>query len=85
MIQHFPREQIFFGVAERFIEDPNGQLNRVLDFLGAERMELQPKLVHKRKYQEKIKPETKSYLEKLFKSSNQQLFDFIGEEISEWE
>ena len=84
LLQYFPQEQLFFGIAERFLEDPNGQINKVLDFLGAERMDLEPEIRHKREYSEGINPETKKHLEKLFEPYNQQLFDFLGEEIAEW-
>jgi len=85
LLKYFPEEQLFFGISERFIADPNGQLNKVLDFLGVERMHLKPRIRHKREYPEPMKQEIKVYLEKLFKPYNQQLFDFLGEEIVEWE
>ena len=84
ILKHFPREQLFFGITERFLNDPNRQLDKVLDFLGAERIDLKPQIRHKREYQENIKQETKIYLDTLFEPYNQQLFDFLGEEIVEW-
>jgi len=85
LLQYFPREQLFFGIAERFKQHPNEQLNKVLSFLGAANMELKPEIRHDRKYTEPMNSETKIHLKNLFKPINEQLYAFLGEEISEWQ
>ena len=39
---HFPREQVFFLVFERFIADQTGEFNHLLEWLGLERMDVEP-------------------------------------------
>ena len=85
LLQYFPREQLFIGIAERFKSDPQNELNRVFDFLGVERKQIEHKKVHERQYETSMEPATRTLLESLFAPYNDALFDFLGFDIPEWQ
>lgn len=84
LVEYFPREQLFFGITERFKQHPNEQINNVLDFLGAAPMDLEPEIRHSRKYTEQMSLDAQVYLDDIYKPMNEQLKEFLDDDIPEW-
>jgi len=84
LLKYFPREQLFFGITERFKQDPNSQFSNILDFIGVRQIPIIIEEYNVMPYLTEIKPDTRNNLDKLFAPFNQQLFEFLGEEIKEW-
>lgn len=83
-MRYFRREQLFVGIQERFFENGEQELARVFRFLGVEESSVEPRKLHERTYDSPIEPGIQRQLEEYYAPLNQQLFEFLGEEIPEW-
>lgn len=86
LLKYFKREQLFILISERGRKNPQEELNKICDFLGISREELDiRKEVHKRKYDEVLSRETGKKLSKIYRPYNERLFKFLSYRIEEWE
>lgn len=82
--REFPREQVFIGIQERFLQDGTRELARVFRFLGVEPLPIEPAKVHVRTYDTPINPAIRQQLLEFFAPYNRRLFEWLGEGIAEW-
>lgn len=82
--EYFPPEQIFIGIQERFFRNGAEELARIFDFLGVERLPIEPRNRHVRSYESPMAPHIEAELVRYFEPFNQRLFQFLGETIPEW-
>ncbi len=82
--RHFPPEQMFIGIQERFLSHGTRELARVLRFLGVEALSIEPEKRHVRSYDSPINPDTRQQLREYYAPFNRRLFEYLGEEIPEW-
>jgi hypothetical protein len=82
----FPKENLYVGISEKIKKNPLEEYNKILDFLGVERLDSLNfnDSIHKRNYSRKITQEEINYLYPKYHQHNQKLFDFLGYEIEEW-
>lgn len=84
-LEWFPRNQLLILISERFFRTPADTLEFVGDFLGIGPFpERQNAWKRKMEYPAPLDPATASEMRTFFQPFNQQLFDFLGEEIPEW-
>lgn len=82
--EHFPREQIYIGLQERFSRNGEDELALVFDFLGVHRLPVEPQRANERTYESPISPDMEALLTAYFAPYNHRLYDFLGGEIPEW-
>jgi len=91
LFETFPREQVYIGISERVRGNMAFEYGRMFSFLGAD-----PLAINGQYYKEDLvasnhwpypgpmKPETKLWLMEHYRSHNEQLFQLLGGEITEW-
>ncbi len=84
LLQYYKKEQIFFLISERMKTDLQVHLNKLYSFLGVSSEPAQYRKYHVRSYPEPMNSETRQKLLKYYGPLNDQLFNFLGEEIEEW-
>lgn len=84
-MEHFPREQLFVGIQERFRTNGVEELARLFRFLGVEELPVEPVSIHVRKYESPMNPDMRQQLLEYYAPYNQRLFAFLGEDIPEWD
>lgn len=78
--QVYPREQVFLLDAADLFEEINGTCQRVFDFLGLERYNVQPDKIYNRGYyRESIDPETAALLREHYRSHDEWLVKLTGQ------
>lgn len=93
-LKYFPAEQIYFVIQERMMANMNVEMNKIFEHLGLPpcKSEFVTKIKH---HNEQFRYETIDYssplytasLEKLcalYKPYNEELCDFLGQDIEEW-
>ena len=85
LLKYFPREKIYIGIAERLKKNPEYEINKVLSFLGISQVPIQYANLHSRNYPREMKKETRTCLYEHFREYNKRLYEFLGEQVSEWE
>ncbi|MCG8650273.1 MAG: sulfotransferase [Pirellulales bacterium] len=85
LLRYFPRDQIHVIVMERWSRDPDPMLRRVMDFLELDRCSLPPCISHMRAYDVELDQAVQDRLINLYRPYNERLFEWLGEEITEWE
>ena len=86
LLKYFPREQVHIVILERWAADPDRYLSAMLDFAGLPQQPLEKKAVHVRQYTvEELSEETAALLRETYRESNEELFEFLGETIDEWQ
>ena len=81
--RHFPKEQILVFESAACRANLSGELDRVADFLGIQRVEWEKLPVaeenfHRRKYEEKMPEEAGVLLKEYFRKPNEDLFALLG-------
>ena len=85
-LEWFPHGQILVLIAERYFQSPDETLEKIGGFLGIGAF---PPKQHawkrKTEYPAPLDPETALEIHRFFQPHNRQLFDFLCEEIPEWQ
>ena len=88
MVSIFGRENVYISISERCKQNPHDEYNKIFTFLGVRELKKDEfrirKNVHTRKYIISVSEKEKEYLNELYKTYNEKLFDFLGYEINEW-
>lgn len=80
-LREFHRDRMLFLCSESFFENPEGEVNRVLQFLGLPKTKQTDWPVYKKgREKAEMDPAIREELEAFFAPSNQSLFEFLGEE-----
>ena len=84
LLNFFPREQMYIGIAERLKVNPSYELSKVFSFLEVPFRSLEFQNRHTRKYAHPMKEETRKKLHDYFQPFNERLCTFLGHSIPEW-
>jgi len=86
ILEHFPREQVFFVKYESFLADQERSLREIFEFLGvnAQKYRFKAKRAHERNYVRRISPEEKAYLAGLFHDDICEVEKLLGWDCSDW-
>ncbi len=85
ILELFDKEQLLIVNSEELLNEPNGALNKVTEFLGLDPFEnVTPKLVHKRDYDSVITPDCYEIMEKHFESDLDELGKYVSWSLDEW-
>lgn len=84
ILMFYPKKQIYIGIAEKFQSDPQREFNNILSFLGVTEKPIHLRNRHVRSYPEPMQEETRAFLQKIYRPLNEELFDFLGYEVEEW-
>jgi hypothetical protein len=82
--QVFPREQILVLKAEDLYSRTQETVDRVTDFLGLRRSELELETAFNSRTYTAIAPETEKRLYEFYRPHNERLYEFLGEDLG-WE
>jgi hypothetical protein len=78
--QVYPREQVLLLDAADLFDDTNAMCQRVFDFLGLERFDVQPDKIYNRGYyRETVDPETAALLREHYRLHNEWLVKLTGQ------
>jgi len=83
LLKFFPREQLHFVITERI----DKSFDELQEFIGVPIMDLPTKryFVGEYNHQKVISKSMRKKLKRYFRQSNKKLFEFLGEEIPEWD
>ncbi len=84
LLEYYPRDQIHILAAERLRANREDEYGRLLAFLGLPPSPEPFQDAHVREYPEPLDPELREYLASYYAEANAELFEFLGEEITEW-
>jgi len=85
LLHYYDRSQIYITVTDWWPQNYESELNKIQTFLGLEKETLPPRIANKREYTvEPFDEEAKRLLTEFYKPYNQELFEFLGYEIPEW-
>lgn len=97
VLPYFSKEHLYLVIQERMYKDTQGEIDKLSDFLGVEHAQMPVSMVDSkdrdknmdsyRKWKTKYNPmseKAKRELSKYYLEPNKRLFDFLGEEITEW-
>jgi len=84
LLAYYDRSQIYITISDRWPQNYQSELDNIQAFLGLEKETLPPRIANKREYEEPINEEAKQLLIEFYKPYNQELFEFLGYEIPEW-
>lgn len=85
LLMHYPRSQCHFVVSERLRDDPEREMQDILDFLRVQAFSGDWRRYHERPYVEPMNSETRLRVMDFYAPLNRRLFEFLGEEIEEWQ
>lgn len=85
LLNFFPREQVYIGIAEKLRRHPHKELAKIFSFVevSPSPCKFQNRLIGK--YPCPMKEETRKLLQNHFKPINERLFNFLGYSVPEWE
>ena len=81
----FPKEQVHVAISERVISNMHQGYNRMVGFLGLDEYKPPSAIANQTKKPEPVSVEDWQRINDYYKPYNEQLFEFLGEEIPEWE
>jgi len=85
LLNYYDRSQIYITITDRWPQSYQNELDNIQNFLGLKIESLSPKIRNKREYTfEPFDEEAKQLLTEFYKPYNQELFEFLGYEIPEW-
>lgn len=86
LLRYYPKNQLLIIITEQMKKDPEKIYRKVCDFLDIGYSDVDfNKKVNANKYKDEINKETEEKLRNLYKPYNQRLYNFLGQEIEEWE
>lgn len=86
LLKYYPREQVFIIISEQMKKDMPGIYNKIFDFLGATRAEIDfDRDVHAGKYEKPMSAWARETLENIYSPYNERLFNFLGHKVPEWD
>jgi len=85
LLKYYDRSQIYITVTDWWPHNYESEVNNIQAFLGLEIEALSPRIANKREYEEPINEEARQLLTEFYKLYNQELFEFLGYEIPEWD
>jgi len=80
----FPKEQLLVVIAERIRANPVEEHQRIFDFLGVDKVEIEAEDVHLGKYKDTLPPRVKEKLKEVYRPHNERLYEWLGGPIEEW-
>ena len=97
VLPYFSKEHLYLVIQERMYNNTQGEMDKLSDFLGVERVKVPISIVNSRdrdkkmnsyrKWKTEYEPMSKKSKERLIKyyaEPNKRLFDLLGEKIAEW-
>lgn len=84
LFRFFPRDQVFVGISERFRANPQGEMARLLSFLGASSRGGTWGEHHARHYPSPMAEETQLRLQALYAPGVERLRTLLDDPIPEW-
>ncbi len=86
ILEHFPREQVFFVKYESFLAEQERWLRDIFGFLGVDAREyiFRPQRVHERAYVRRIDPQEKKYLAEIYHDDVCDTERLLGWDCSDW-
>ena len=84
LLRFYPRNQLYFGISERFRKDLAGQLEAVFQFLAVEPFAADLTNHHQRTYSQAMDSDTRDRLNERFAEHNRRLRAFLDDPINEW-
>lgn len=86
LLKFFKRSQVYITVMDQWPDNYGCELENILNFLGQKKEVLPSEVYHWRDYTtEPLTDKTKKLLVDFYKPFNEQLFNFLGYEIPEWD
>ena len=85
LLRYYDRSQLFIGIAEKFKREPVAETRKVFEFLGVTPMDVEAEHRHVRKYSSPMKDTTRELLENFYEPYNEELYDFLGYRIDDWQ
>jgi hypothetical protein len=85
LLNYYVHDMIYIGVAERIQKNPQYEFNAICLFLGVKPINIEYDSRHVRDYSQPMKSETRKKLLEFYRPYNEELYDFLGYRISEWE
>ena len=87
ILNYFPKEQLHIAISEDIKQNPQTHYDNMFEFIGVDKYSnLNIKSsIHSRKYNSPISKEDFLFLHKKIKSYNEELYNFLGYEVSIWE
>jgi hypothetical protein len=82
LLKYYPRKQVFILISEQMKQDMQGIYNKIFDFLGIERTQINFDMdVHTGKYEKPMSPWARETLNKIYSPYNERLFHFLGYQV----
>lgn len=81
-------ENLYISISEKCRNNPLKEYNKIFNFLNVSELsehQLKPRDHHTRPYLKPMLESEIGYLQEFYKPHNEQLFEFLGYEIKEWE
>jgi len=79
--ESFGRQNFFFIDSRELNNDPNNVIKKILDFLGLEKIEIQPEKFNVKEYDQKMLPETRAKLSEYFAPYNKKLESLLNQKF----
>lgn len=86
-LKYFNRSQMLFIVQERVLSENTSKIewDKIISFLGLPDTKIKNTKIHTREYKEPMCDKSKALLRNYYKKSNEELFEFLGYRIKEWD
>ena len=85
LLKYYPREQLYICISEKCMRDPITEYHKMFTYLGIPPIDIKYRAGQVRSYKEPMKETTKNKLYQVYQSQNEELFQFLGYRIPEWE
>lgn len=85
-LEYFSKNQLLILIAEQMQKDMPGTYEKICNFLNVSHYNFKFQMdINKQNYEQLIDKEAISLLTEYYKKSNEELYDFLGYRIAEWE
>ena len=83
-LKYFAPDQLHICITERLGEETQKEMNKIFEFLNVPKMNVEITPKHKRSYTTSMPSSMRCVLDKFYSPYNERLFEFLGEDIKEW-
>jgi len=82
--KYFSKDKMYILIQEKLTKNPQEEYNKLFDFLGVGHHLIENKIYHSRKKNKELTEDERQICKKIFEREVNELFDFLGREITEW-